>query len=162
MLRIRPPFVAGLLAVAVSAIAPSGDASPFYLTGYGAFRPIPNSSSQSCVVESSGGALNQCSSTTTLTFDLTTDVTSPNPVNWNVRASSFGSATASVTCRAIALSQTAETASLGAPQTFAASGIDTKIFAVSLPSNHSLRLQCTGVPRNKGILGLYWYPVAIF
>jgi hypothetical protein len=164
MYSIRSAFVATSFALAVCAIAPPGDASPFYQTGYGAFRPLPSASSQTCVVESSGGALNDCSSTTppvSLTFDLTTDVTTPNPVIWNIRASSFGSASAAMTCRAMAVNQLGTTPpTLGGQQTFAASGIEIKTFGVSVPPNHSLRFQCTGVPRNKGILALYWFPVA--
>jgi hypothetical protein len=157
----RTSLTAGCLGLLALAIAPTADARQ--LTAYGAFRPSPNSASQQCVTNTSAGAaINACSSSlTTMVFDLPIETYSVT-TGFQVSARSFGSGTGSFSCQAVAVNSVDGSATFGTPQTFASSGVDFKGFMVAVPTGWALRLQCNNVPRNRGLLSIYWTNLAPF
>jgi hypothetical protein len=155
----RTQILAGSLGLLIFTVAAPRANAADVVTGWGAFRPFPNFGSQDCVVHQSGGALNQCGSGQTLIFDLPILEQAPNPVTHSITARSFGSSSTAFQCQAVALNATGTNVTLGTAVSFAAtSSIDTKTFNVVVPTGWSLRLQCTNVPNNKGILRLRWTP----
>jgi hypothetical protein len=126
-----------------------------YGNGWQLFRPVPNYSAQTCVNENFGGALNQCGSTiNTMVFDVTRSTSTSL-----VTATAYGAGGAGApTCQAIAMDQYSLNTYWGAPATFG-SGVNTQSFWLpALPGGlqYSVRLQCSNVQNNRGILSLNW------
>ena len=128
------------------------------LTGMGSFTPFPNYSSQHCVNEVWGAAVNVCGKTLShMFFDTPVDGAGNHTITaWSY---SHNGGYGSFTCRAESIQGPGGNWGFwGAWDTFNPGGQEARNFSVFVGNGNSRRLVCINVPHGRGLASLVYNP----
>ena len=124
-------------------------------SGFNSFHILSPSSASSCVTESWGAVVNNCTYDVTFVFDLPVD----NDGAKTVSAVDYINGTGSFGCYAISFGQNGRNDyDEGQAQTFNGSGQQSLNFSTYVYPGWSLSLYCWSVPPGRGIQLLNWNP----